>query len=163
MISEYLGSEQHYYIDGKNYKSFNEKGEFSQLYNSKTNIYHYIDPNSGEVVDFDASENAPNIISINHFDERKEILGYNCKRVVIISEASETEYWFSADLKVDPEVFKEHAFGEWATLLKETKGGLPLEYTVKTQYYNWSSTASLVEKKEFLESEFDLKTILNEE
>lgn len=161
ILSTQLGKEQHYYIDGKSYKSYNEKGEFSQLYNSSTNTYYFVQPQTGSLMQLDASNSMDSVISINKLSDTEMILGMESKKLIVISQNSETVYWYNESIKVDPNIFKNHEFGEWASYLAATNGALPLKYTVKTQYYNWTSTAISIEEMKFTEDDFNIEAILD--
>jgi len=156
-VAQYLGREQHYFINAKNYKGYDENGNISQLYNSKTNKYYFINPTTGQLTEKDAAKSNEEIISIQHFDETEYILGQKCNKLIVETDSKKTIYWYSPQIKVDPRVYKNHKLGGWSAYMKASAGALPLKYIVKTTHYNLISTAKEIKEMYLTDKDFDLE------
>lgn len=115
-----------YYISNGNYKSLNEKGELTQLYNSSSNKYFF--NYQGQIQAMDASLKFPKSGRVNKLEGEQTVLNRNCKKLSITSELGTTTYFYSEDIKVDQEKFTNHNFGNWNLFLNSTFGSLSLKY-----------------------------------
>lgn len=155
-LKQYFGQEQHYYANASNYKAYDENGQLRQLYNSDTNTYYYLNPSSSQLMKLDATNQTSKVVSVEHFKETQQILGRECKKLVIKTVADETIYWYSPKIKVNPKNFKDHNIGNWNTYIKESKGALPLKFTVKSQNYTWIATATEIEAESLTNQDFQI-------
>jgi hypothetical protein len=123
----FLGAEQHYYISGPNYKAYNEKKQLIQLYTGVNNAYFYF--KDGQVAEkFDAAKPSSTDTKVTPLTQTATVLGHPCKAVEIVAGGVTTVYYYAVDLKVKPEDYTKHTFGDWYTYLKATQGGLTLKY-----------------------------------
>jgi len=157
-LKEKFGLEQHYYINFTNYKSYNEKGEITQLYNSKSNKYFFRSGN--QIRSVDASLEFPKLFEVENLKETEAILGYECKSLKVKSENGETIYFFNSAIKVNPDTFKRHRFGSWSNYLRASNGALPLKFEVIKEGYTWKATAILIEEKKLKDDDFEIEKIL---
>lgn len=150
----YLGSEQHYFIDAKNYKSYNQN-KLQQLYNAETNTYYF----------FTGAKSAQRIKGDNVTSQKfivknlktvEKVAGYDCKAVQIETDDATTIYFYSPEIKTDRKVFSNHSFGEWNRFLEATDGALALKYimTNKKQGFVWTSTAVEISPMKLLSKDF---------
>lgn len=160
-MSQSFGKEQHYFVNAHNYKAYDENGKLKQLYNSDTNKYYFENPNTGQLMVLDAKTTIAEIVSVQHSDETKEILGRLCKKVTVKTTRDETVYWYSSEIKVNPENFTNHKFGGWSTYLKETNGALPLKYTVKNPNFTWITTVTDIKEMELNKTDFAINQEMN--
>lgn len=153
-------TEMHYYISKGNYKSLNEKGELTQLYNSSTNKYYFI--NQGQVQVMDASFKFPKSGSVEKFEDQQNILNRKCKKLIIKDETSTTTYYYTADLTVDKQKYQNHNFGNWNLYLDSTQGALSLKYETRysTNGMIIIMEAIEVEKIEMKIEDFDINTYI---
>jgi len=152
----YLGSEQHYFIDNKNYKTLNQD-KLQQLYNSETNQYYYFtDTNAAQKID--GSKPTSQKFTITKLETTEKIAGYACKAIQIETDEAITIYYFSPQIKTDKNVFAKHSFGEWNKYLEATDGALALKYimTNKKQGFIWTSTATEIAKLKLTAKDFSL-------
>lgn len=159
-LSGIIGSEQHYFMNSKNYKAFDEDGNLVQLYNAESNKYYFPNPNSGEIMEIDGSVMMSEIISVTKLEGTETILGMTCKILVVTTNTDETTYYYSDEIAVDPSNFSQHKFGGWSEYMKASNGALPLKYTLKNEQYTWTATAVEISKMELSNEEFDLKKVL---
>lgn len=148
---------QTYYADAKNYKSYRADGNLEQLYNAKGNVYYYcgVADNSVTIIDAAQGYGAAEVIKSN---AKETILGYECSSITLKKIDSETTYFYSDKIKVDPKPFLNHYLGNWNQYVYETNGALPLKYTVKSKEYTMIATATSVEKMKFGKKFFDIDT-----
>lgn len=152
----YLGSEQHYFIDNKNYKSLNQN-KLQQLYNSDTNNYYFFTDNN-TAQKFDASKATSEKFNVTRLNKTEKVAGYDCKAIQIETDEAVTIYFYSPQIKTDKKVFARHSFGEWNKYLEETDGALALKYimTNKKYGYIWTSTAIEISKLRLTAKDFSL-------
>jgi len=153
------GKEQHYFIHSDSYKSFDDKGNFGQLYIGQNNKYYYRSPDSDEIMMMDASVNFSKIVSISHTDMKEEILGKICKQLIIKTDSDKTVYFYSDEITVDPLKFTGHKLGDWSEFLKASNGALPLKYIVENKDYTWVSTAIEISRMNLTANDFDPEII----
>ncbi|NGP88461.1 hypothetical protein [Fodinibius halophilus] len=153
-MGQRFGTEQHYFINAFNYKAYDGNGNFKHLYNSKTNTYYYIAPATIRLMATNAGNTVSEVISVEHFNETKNILDYLCKKVIIKTNHDKTIYWYSPEISISPEPFAKHKMGGWGRFLKESNGSLPLKFIVESDSYTWISTATDIKKMELKAENF---------
>lgn len=152
------GMEQNYYIDSRNYKGIDEKGQLSQLYNSKSNTYFF--QQGSKIRSFPGSTEYPKEFKYNFSKETLTVVGYQCNSVVVSTESGQTTYFYNNSISVNINNFENHRFGNWNNYLKATNGALPLKYIVKQKDFTLIATAVQVEQRNLDDSEFNIDKIL---
>lgn len=153
-LAPFFGAGQHYFIDSKNYKGLNEKLELVQLYNSETNKYHYYSADGVKV--FDGSTVTSQKADVTRLDKKEKVAGYECLSVKLETDNSETVYYYSPLVKVNPKAFEKHNFGEWNKYLQASGGGITLKFvlTNRKNGYIWTSVATEVVKMKLKAKDF---------
>lgn len=151
-------SVQHYYINRENYISFGQSENFQQLYNSKTNKYFY--PKDGNIMYLDAANAFGEKVKFKGISEEKIILGKLCKGIEMTSGENSTIYFFSEEIKVDPEPFKNHNLGGFGPYLKETGGCLSLQIISKNEDHILVMTAEFIQEIELTKEGFDIDALI---
>jgi hypothetical protein len=150
--------EQHYFINPRNYKSKNQKGQLTQLYNSSTNKYYY---NLGlELEEVDAGKEFPKSFESKSLPGKQIILDMPCKSLLIRTEVGSTTYFYSKKVKVNPAPFSKHRFGNWNSYLSLSKGALPLKFVVTFDRYTLTATAVAITPLKLPDKEFDVRKAL---
>ncbi len=153
-MGEKLGLKQHYYINGTDYVVFDHHDNMQQLYNSKDNKYYFPFKGEVKVVSGDlAYPNSPKIIESSH---KATILGHECSSFVFETATNTTTYYYSDDFSVDPDVFSGHRFGNWATYLQSSNGGLALKIVIEKDHYTQILEAVKIEEQTIDQSKFDV-------
>ncbi len=157
---EILGkdSEMHYFISEENYKSLNEKGTLTQLFNGSTNKYFF--NNQGQVQVIDASFKFPQSGTVSKLAGDTTILNHNCEKLLIKSENDQTIYYVTKDLIVDQNLFEDHNFGNWNLFLKSTNGALALKYVIKHTGSTMIMEAYEIEEMDLNEEDFNIESFL---
>jgi hypothetical protein len=151
-----LGEEQLYSVNANNYKSvLNGAAIKMQFYHSASNKY-YIVTGTNELQEFDGAMVTDKITKTEILENRIDILGHSCKGIVMVGEAAKTTYYFDETLKVNPETYAKHSFGNWSDYMKASNGALPLKYIVESAEFIWEATATKIEAKALADTEFEL-------
>ena len=151
-------TEQQYYINSANYKSYNQNGELTQLYNSKSNKYFY---NVGmELESVDASTPLPKNFSVQDKKGEEIILDRHCKKILVSSESGSVLYYFDKNLKVNLSPFMKHRFGNWNRYLSKTKGALPLKFILTNKDGTLVATAVEIKSMTLPDEEFEVQKAL---
>ncbi len=151
-------SVQHYYINRENYISYGQSQNFQQLYNSKTNRYFY--PKNGNIMYLDAANAFGEKVKFKGISEEKIVLGKLCKGIEMTSGENSTIYFFSEEIKVNPEPFKNHNLGGFGPYLKETGGCLSLQIISKYEDYTLVMTAEFIQEIELTKDGFDIDALI---
>ncbi|MEQ8526093.1 hypothetical protein [Gracilimonas sp.] len=150
-----LGYEQHYFINSKNYKAYDENGNFVQSYNSETNKYYFLDPLTDQIMVINGSIKTSQNVKVTYLDDIEVIMGKKCKKLIVKTERQETIYYYSEEIRVNPEPFLNHHFGDWSYYMEASNGALPLKYVVENEQYTWISTAKEIEEMKLSYKDFD--------
>jgi hypothetical protein len=154
-VSSVFGREIHYFIDGKNYKAYDEKDNWIQLYNSGTNTYYHFNRDK-TAMKLDGAMQTSQKIEVTKLDLREKIAGYDCQAIQIETDHSTTIYYYSPALKTDAKAFTKHNFGEWNKYLEATDGALTLKFIITNskEGYVWTSVATEVVKQDLTATDF---------
>lgn len=145
-LAPFLGTEQWYYIGNGQYKAYNEKKELVQLYDKATSQYQYY--KGGKLLQsFDVTKANGGEAQVSMLDETATIAGYPCKALQIASDGVTTTYYYAPSLKVNPEAYAKHPFGNWYAYLKATQGALTLKYVIKDPLQGYIMTSEAVSVK----------------
>lgn len=155
-VAPFLGREQHYYIDGKNYKAYDEKNNWMQLYNSATNKYYYFNKDK-TAQQFDGAMVTSQKFEVTKLNKTEKVAGYDCQAIQVETNDATTIYYFSPAVKIDYKTFSKHSFGEWNKYLEATQGALSLKFimTDHKNGYIWTSVAKEVTKQSFTSKDFE--------
>lgn len=151
-------SVQHYYINRENYIFFGQSQNFQQLYNSKTNRYFY--PKDGHVMYANAANSSGQKAKFKNLPEEKIIMGKVCKAIELKQGENSTIYYYSNDIRVNPEPFSNHNLGEFGPYLKETGGCLSLQIISKNKEYTMVMTAEFIQEIHLSEDGFDIDSLI---
>lgn len=141
-LSEMMGSKQDYYIKGMKYKSI-LNGAFlkMQLYNPKQNKSYTLTGKNDTLYWEDCSINNEEAIKYELQKNKDTILGIPCDLMIIEAKSSKTYYYYNSKYAVNPELFKEHNYGNWYLILSKTKS-LPLKTVYETDQFIMTGTAT---------------------
>lgn len=152
----YFGKEQQYFIDEKNYKSYDEKNYWTQLYNSETNLYYSFNKDK-TAKEIDGSRITSQKFKVKKLDITEPVAGYECKAFQVETDNATTIYYYSPKLKINISPFLKHNFGEWNKYLKEAEGAMSLKF-VMTNHQNgfvWTAVATEVTQQNFKSADFE--------
>jgi hypothetical protein len=158
-IAPYLGREQHYFIDNLNYKAYDEKNEWMQLYNSETNSYYYFNKDN-TAKKYDGAIQTSQKFKVTKLDKKEQIAGYDCESIQVEMDNATIVYFFNRTLIVSRKNFSKHNFGGWNKYLKATGGALSLKFVLidHKKGFIWTSIATEVSRQELNSSDFVFPT-----
>lgn len=153
-----MDTEQRYYINPANYKSYNQNGELTQLYNSISNKYFY--SVGMELESIDASTPSPKSFSVQDKKGEEKILNHTCKKILVTTEVGSVLYYFDKNVKVNKAPFMKHRFGNWSQYLSKTKGALPLKFILTNKEGTLVATAIEIKLMTLSNEEFEVQKAL---
>jgi hypothetical protein len=154
-LAPYFGREQHYFIDGKNYKAYNENGNWVQLYQGATNSYYYFSTNM-TAKRMDASLETSTQFKVTPIGQTGRVAGYDCHMLRTDTDKASTVFYYSPAIRINQTAFEKHNFGDWNKFLKASDGALALKF-VMTDTKNgfiWTSEAKIITRQKLAEAEF---------
>lgn len=155
MTTELHGREQHYFVNDRNYKSYDESNNITQLYNGLTNTYYgfWKDKTAHRI---DALTRTSQQYIITRQNKTEMIQGYECSAIEVKTDESTTLYYYSPLLRINPNGFLKHNFGDWNRYLKATNGALSLKYVITNHKkgYVWTILAMEISRMNLKETDF---------
>jgi len=151
-----MGSVQDYFIKGAKYKSVTN-GSYAQMQlyiPSENRLYSKLSV-TDTLMWSDGNSNLDEAVSYEIQKSQVEILGYKCDALVVVTKMGKATYYFSEKVKVDPELYKNHHYGNWGLIISQTKS-LPLKIEMETLQFTMVSTAVEMKEMELENSFFDL-------
>lgn len=124
-VAPLLGADDPYYISNYGYKMYTEAGKLVELYAVSDNQFHaYMNGQAMPTVD--AATGTPGVVK--PLTQTDTVAGYPCQSLEISNEAegTTTVYFYSPELRVNPEAYSKHAYGDFYTYLKAAQGAVPL-------------------------------------
>ncbi len=151
-----MGTTQEYYIKGSDYKSVTN-GSFSQwqLYVHSQNRLYSKMAISDTLLWSDGNSNPDEAVSYELQKRQTEILEYKCDALVVQTKTGKSTYYFSKKIKINPKLYKDHQYGNWALITGQTES-LPLKIEMETPQFTLVSIAVEVKEIEIEESFFAL-------
>ncbi|WP_316838576.1 hypothetical protein [Pedobacter gandavensis] len=155
-LNEIMGTTQEYFIKGGDYKSI-MNGSFlkMQLYRSTENRSYMLTGNSDIVYWEDYSKNKDVAIKYEVQKSKEIIMGIPCDVLVVYTPKSKSYYYFNKKYAVNPELFKQHIYGNWYYIISRTKA-LPLKTVYEDDQFVLTSTAIDITPKKLNANVFEL-------
>ena len=92
-----------------------------QIYSpSENRLYNVVD-DSDTLIWINGAINSDTVVSYSIQETDEVILGYECQVFIVETTNGTGKYFFSKDLKVDPENFKDHHYGNFALVSSQTQ------------------------------------------
>jgi hypothetical protein len=110
----------YYNQSGQQYYSYSYDDQISRMYNDYEDVPYITFQDSRK----SNNENPKRLI---HMDSTSIVLGHPCYLVTTNASYGTTKSYYSKDIKVNPEDFKEHKIGNWYNKLKEVNGSILLK------------------------------------
>lgn len=103
----------------------------------------------------DGNNNPDEALNYEILKNQDEILGYKCNVLIVKTKTGNATYYFTKKIKIDPELYKDHQYGNWALITSQTKS-LPLKIEMDTPQFKMVSTAIEVKEMDIEDSFFGL-------
>jgi hypothetical protein len=143
-INRLMGTRQEYYIKGNNYKSiFNGLFIKLQMYRGQENKSYSLTAKSDTLYWEDYSLNKDKAISYEIKKNQDTVLGILCDVIIIKAEMSKTYFYYSRKYEINPELFKQHNYGNWYYIISKTKA-LPLKTIFENKQFILTSIATKI-------------------
>ena len=146
-VAPLLGMDDPYYISADGYKMYTDGGKLVELYAVADNQYHaFMNGQAMPVVD--AATGTPGAV-VKPLTQTATVAGYPCQSVEVSNptEGTSTVFFYAPKLRVNPEAFSKHAYGDFYTYLKATKGALPLRMVVTNSKQGFVMTSEATSVK----------------
>lgn len=136
-----MGSTQEYIIKEGNYKS-TMNGTFVQwqLYIHKDNKLYNKIATTTSILWNDATISTDEVLKAEVNKNVIEVLGRRCDELILTCKSGVQKYYYSTDLKVNPNLFENHKFGNWNEIMARTNA-LPLRIVMETQQFGLECNA----------------------
>lgn len=151
-----MGTTQEYFIKGGNYKSVTN-GSFAQMQlyvQSENKLYSKL-ATSDTLYWTDGKKDSNPVVNYKIVKDQEVVLGVMCDAIIIESKTGKTTYYFNSKYAVDPNLYKDHKFGNWSFLMDKTKS-LPLKFIMENAQFKMTSVAIEAKEQKFDGSFFKL-------
>ncbi len=151
-----------YYITDGYYKSISDGGKnWLEIYESRKNQIVYI-KTDGEKESHDAAllRDGAKLIRIDEVADTTRILNLKCKAIKLIYETYTMTCFFNDSIKVEPDSFKNHNYGQWNQILSKTKGAIPLKFIAEYDKYTIEYIVESINREEFDADDFNASKAL---
>jgi len=149
-LSNMMGTTQHYYMKGANYKSvLNGKLSQWEIYIGKNKKVY------DSVLWNDVTINHDTIYKVSFKKNDTTILGYKCDKLTFICNRGIEIYYFSSQFAVDPRLYINHQEGNWYAFLEKSRS-IALKEIMQRKYFTFTLTALSVTRKPLDDKLFEL-------
>lgn len=155
-LNAMMGTKQDYYIKGSNYKSvFNGAFTKMQLYKASENKSYTLTEKNDTLYWEDYSINKDEAVKYELQKNKETVLGITCDVLIVEAKKSKTYFYFNSKYSVNPELFKQHNYGNWFYTISKTKA-LPLKTVYETDQFILTSTATEIKEQKLEDNFFEL-------
>jgi hypothetical protein len=126
VVTSSAGAEDLFYIQGNNYKLCASDKKAREVYLGKTHTLQTFQ--GGKVTTTSSPDTATHQprVAVTRLPTTAVILGHPCQAVQLVRAGVSSIVYFSPELRVNANGFRQCPFGYWPALLQATDGALPL-------------------------------------
>jgi hypothetical protein len=140
-LGSMMGTTQDYYIKGGDYKSiFNGMFVKMQLYKNTENRSYTLTGKSDTLYWEDYGKNKDIATRFEVEKGKETVMGVLCDVLIVYTPKSKTYYYYSNKYGVNPNIFKQHAYGNWYYIISKAKA-LPLKTVYEDEQFTLTSIA----------------------
>ena len=152
-----MGTEQDYFIKANNYASlFNGRFIKKQIYSSAESRGYTITGQTDTAYWEDYKLNKDSMLTHQIILNKDTVLGIPCNLLIVKSKSSTSMYYYNSDtLIIDPNIFKNHNYGNWYNVVLITRC-IPLKTIFENEQFQMVSEAVKIEKGMVDDKIFDL-------
>ena len=155
-LNAMMGTKQDYYFKGSSYKSvFNGAFTKMQVYKAAENKSYTLTGKNDTLYWEDYSTNKDEAVKYELQKNKEIILGIACDVLIVEANKSKTYFYFSSKYSVNPELFKQHNYGNWYYTISKTNA-LPLKTVYETDQFILTSTATEIKELKLEDSFFEV-------
>ena len=156
-LNRLMGTKQTYMIKGRNYKSvFNGIFLKSQIYRGEENRSYSLTAKSDTLYYEDYSKNLDKALSYEIKKNQDTILGTPCDVLIVQAEKSKEYFYYNSKCGINPELFKQHNYGNWYYIISKTKA-LPLKTVIETKQFIMTSVATEIIPMKLEDTVFEIQ------
>jgi hypothetical protein len=153
-LNAMMGTKQEYYIKESSYKSvFNGAFTKMQVYNASENRSYTLTGKNDTLYFEDYGTNKDEAIKYELQKNIDTILGVICDVLIVETKKSKTNFYFNSQYNINPELFKQHVYGNWYYTISKTKA-LPLKTVYETDQFILISIATEIKEIKLEDSFF---------
>ncbi|MCF6168794.1 hypothetical protein [Lutibacter sp.] len=158
-FNKLMGTKQYYAIKEGNYKSvFNGSFIKLQIYRNDENRNYSLTAKSDTLYYEDYSNNKDKALIYEIKKNQDTIMGIPCDLIIVKAENSKTLFYFNSTYRVNPELFREHNYGNWYYTISKTRA-LPLKIVAETDQYIMTSIATEITFMKLNDNVFEIQNI----
>ena len=149
--------QKYFYKENYYMSEFESNGQMSnQIFDPSNHLLYNFEQGSSAAMTIDTRKFIDQFENIIELEETIEVLGIECRGIVVNSSMSKMTLWFNSDyLKMDPSYYQEHIYGHWKYIIDHTSC-LPLMVETKGMMTHVIQTAMDFEEVDIPESRFDI-------
>jgi hypothetical protein len=156
MFTAMMGASWEYSMKGASYRTATNGTLLQwQLYLPKDNKLYTKFSNSPSVFWNDGAVNADSVLKTELNKGVIDILGHPCDELILTCKSGVQKYYFNSKFKVDPNLYKNHKFGNWHEFLTASKA-VPLKITIDNAQFSLESVATAIQEQKVEEQLFVL-------
>ena len=146
-LSQMMGSSLEYHFKDGNYR-INTNGTVLQwqLYRLEDSRVYTKFSNSASILWNDVTTNPDEVLKTELNKNVVEVLGYKCDELILTCKSGVQKYYFNSKLKIDPNVFEKHKFGNLAEYASKSRA-LPLKIVIDNVQFTMESVAASVDEQ----------------
>jgi hypothetical protein len=155
-LSYMIGTIQHYYMKGSNYKS-TYAGTLAQwsMYIDKDKKFYEKVSTHDSIFYRDVTIDHDVITKVELKKNDTTILGYKCNKLTFTCKSGLQIYYFNSKLTVDPDLYINHQEGNWHAFLEKSKS-LALKEIINKRLFTLTIIATSVKSMPIADSFFEL-------
>jgi hypothetical protein len=165
LLKDYYGEQWTFLFKNGNFRWNMESSDtwIGSIYDQDENKYYYLIKNSGVVSWKKGSQRTDSIISIRNDNINTKILGHACRllevksRLLINNVLRTRRYYYSPDLKINPEWFTQNQDGNFNEIYSRMKA-IPLKIVDDFETFSISYEATDITPKRLDDSYFEVKS-----
>tara|TARA_R110002033_G_scaffold169674_1_gene210770 strand:- start:7273 stop:7899 length:627 start_codon:yes stop_codon:yes gene_type:complete len=156
-LNSLLGTKQFYAIKEGNYKSvFNGLFIKLQIYKNDENRNYSLTSKSDTLYYEDYSLNKDKVLSFKIEKNKDTIMGILCDLITVKSEKGKTSIYFSSNYKINPDLYKQHNYGNWNYIVSKIKA-LPIKTIQETEQFIMTSIATEITPMKLKDNVFEIQ------
>lgn len=124
-VAAFFDREQHLYINEQNYKLLDQNKNHVKLYNASNNAYFFFNRDH-TAYKIDVTSKTTQRVKVFEVEDTDTILGHVCKAVKVEADFRAYIYFYSPEIRINPDVYNNYNMEEWNVYIKASNGALPL-------------------------------------
>jgi hypothetical protein len=155
-LNAMMGTKQDFYIKGSSYKSvFNGAFTRMQIYKTSENKSYTLTGKNDTLYFEDYGINKDEAVKSELLKNQDTVMGIPCDVLIVETKKSKTYFYFNYQYSVNPELFKQHTYGNWYYTISKTMA-LPLKTVYQTEQFILTSTVIEIKEQKLEDAFFEI-------